>query len=270
MTATLHNDRRSRRRALVPALVASAAVLGGGMIAVAAPAAAATAHVRGHLGSTWQSRVTKQVHVSGVAYDASAPHKSVTVTVYVNGHAHQNLKANRASASWDRQNHLHGRHAFSAVLRGPANAKKVTLVVHHTGRASHGVQTDSSRPRHITPTGEKIVAVAKRYVGSDYVYGADGPNSFDCSGYSKFVYKKAKAGNLPHNSQAQRHAKHMHKISRSKARPGDLVFYLSGGSAYHVAIYAGHGKQYSATDPKQGVRHQRISSSNVVFGSNWH
>jgi cell wall-associated NlpC family hydrolase len=270
MTETLPNDRRRRRRALVPALVASAAVLGGGTVAAAAPAAAAPSHVRGHLGSTWQSRVTKQVHVSGVAYDASAPHKSVTVTVYVNGHAHQNLKANRTSPRYDRRHHLRGRHAFSAVLRSPARATKVTLVVHHAGGTSRGVRTDTSQPRHLTPTGEKIVSVAKRYVGSRYVYGADGPTSFDCSGYSKFVYKRAKAGNLPHNSQAQRHAKHMHKIARSKARPGDLVFYLSGGSAYHVAIYAGHGKQYSATDPRQGVRHQPISSANVVFGSNWH
>jgi cell wall-associated NlpC family hydrolase len=269
MTAELPNKWQQRRRAL-PALVASAAVLGAGMITMAAPATAAAPHVRGHLGSTWQSRVTKQVHVTGVAYDASAPRKSVTVTVYVNGHAHQNLKANDSSTSWDRQNHLHGRHAFSAVLDGPAKATKVTLVVHHAGRANRGVQTDSARPRQITPTGEKIVSVAKRYVGSDYVYGADGPHAFDCSGYSKFVYKRAKAGNLPHNSQAQRHARHMHQIARSSARPGDLVFYLSGGSAYHVAIYAGHGKQYSATDPRQGVRHQKISSSHVVFGTNWH
>ena len=270
MTEVLPNKRQLRRRVLLPALVASAAVLGGSMIVTAAPAAAATKPVRGHFGSAWQSRVTKQIHIKGMAYDAGAPKKSVTVTVYVNGHAHQNLTANRSSASWDRANQVHGRHAFSAVLDGPAKAREVTLVVHRAGRANRGTQTDSARPRQITPTGEKIVSVAKRYVGANYVYGADGPRSFDCSGYSKFVYQKAKAGNLPHNSQAQRHAKHMHLIARSKARPGDLVFYLSGGSAYHVAIYAGHGQQYSATDPAQGVRHQKISSSNVVFGSNWH
>ena len=62
----------------------------------------------------------------------------------------------------------------------------------------------------------------------------------------------------------------MRHISRKSAQPGDLVFYLSGGSAYHVAIYAGHGMQYSATDPQQGVTHSKVYSHNVVFGTDWH
>ncbi len=45
---------------------------------------------------------------------------------------------------------------------------------------------------------------------------------------------------------------------------------MSGGSAYHVAIYAGHGYQYSATDPQQGVEYDRIRPAMSVFGTDWH
>jgi cell wall-associated NlpC family hydrolase len=62
----------------------------------------------------------------------------------------------------------------------------------------------------------------------------------------------------------------MHAIKRSKALPGDLVFYLGGGGAYHVAIYAGHGKQVSAADPAEGIKYQRIWGRNVQFRTNWH
>ena len=62
----------------------------------------------------------------------------------------------------------------------------------------------------------------------------------------------------------------MHQISRDSARPGDLIFYLSGGSAYHVAIYAGNGKQYAATVPGEKIQYQSIWSSAIEFRTDWH
>jgi cell wall-associated NlpC family hydrolase len=120
--------------------------------------------------------------------------------------------------------------------------------------------------------GARIVHVAKRYVGkAHYRWGGASPRrGFDCSGYVMYAYRKAHVARLPHNAQAQRHARHMHRISRRSARPGDLVFYLSGGRAYHVAIYAGHGRQYSAASPRYGIRYQRIWSRHVEFRTDWH
>jgi cell wall-associated NlpC family hydrolase len=120
--------------------------------------------------------------------------------------------------------------------------------------------------------GTRIVQIAKRYVHhARYVYGGASPRrGFDCSGYVKYVYKKAHVARLPHNAQAQRHARHMHQVSRRHARPGDLVFYLSGHHAYHVAIYAGHGRQYSAATPRDGIRYQKIWSRHVEFRTDWH
>ena len=126
-------------------------------------------------------------------------------------------------------------------------------------------------PAHRTP-GQRIVAIAKRYVGkARYRAGGNSPkHGFDCSGYTQYAYTRAGVAQLPHSAQAQRHAKHMHRIAPSHARPGDLVFYLSGARAYHVAIYAGHHMQYSAATPRDGIRHQRIWSSHVEYRTDWH
>ena len=138
-----------------------------------------------------------------------------------------------------------------------------------------GLQTAAGRHRlfhtwALSP-GKRVVRVARRHVGERYRYGGTSPRTgFDCSGYTMYSYRHGRTAVLPHNAEAQRHARGMRSISRRSARPGDLVFYMSGGSAYHVSVYAGHGYQYSATDPRQGVRYQPISSRNVRFGTDWH
>lgn len=120
--------------------------------------------------------------------------------------------------------------------------------------------------------GARIVAIAKRYVGhARYVEGGASPrHGFDCSGYTMYAYAKAKVRRLPHNAEAQRRLHGMRRIARAKARPGDLIFYLSGGYAYHVAIYAGHGMQYAAATPRDGIRYQHIWSRHVEFRTTWH
>lgn len=278
MTETLPSRWRSgriaRRAAVctVPAALAVAGTVGGVAVASAAPANAATRPAQGRYGSVWQDTVTHKVHVTGFAYDHTAGqrNKPVHVALYVNGNYKRSLVANGRSYDYDKAHHIHGHHGFSAVFGASKNAKRVALVVHTVGGKHGSAVTDTAPVRKRTTDGARIVHVARKYVGSRYSYGADGPHAFDCSGYSKFVFHKAGVAKLPHNSQAQRDAKHMHAISRSHARPGDLVFYLSGNEAYHVSIYAGHGMQYSATNPRRGVEHSKISSRHVVFKTDWH
>ncbi|HEY2298758.1 MAG TPA: NlpC/P60 family protein [Jatrophihabitans sp.] len=124
---------------------------------------------------------------------------------------------------------------------------------------------------HADSPGARAVRVAKRYVGGRYAEGGASPRGgFDCSGYTMYVYRQGRVSSLPHNAEAQRHVRYMHHESRAAARPGDLVFYLSGRSAYHVAVYAGHGYQYAAATPADGVRYQRIWSRDVEFRTDWH
>jgi cell wall-associated NlpC family hydrolase len=86
-------------------------------------------------------------------------------------------------------------------------------------------------------------------VGKAYVYGAAGPNAFDCSGLMMMAW--AQAGiSLPHSSSAQygmgRH------VSSNDLQPGDLVFYYSPIS--HVAMYIGNGLIVEAANPGAGIR----------------
>jgi peptidoglycan DL-endopeptidase CwlO len=95
-----------------------------------------------------------------------------------------------------------------------------------------------------------IVAYARAQVGKRYVHGADGPNSFDCSGFTKRAYERAGV-RLPHSSGAQ--AARARTISRSQARAGDLV--VGPG---HVGIYMGGGMMIDAGNPGTGVVYRRV------------
>lgn len=108
----------------------------------------------------------------------------------------------------------------------------------------------------------KIIAEAKKHKGKKYKRGGSGPKSFDCSGFTKYVFKKAVGKNLPHKANSQQ--KYGKKIAKSKAKPGDLIFFRSGSYAYHVGIYAGGGYMYDSPKPGKTVGKHKIWTRNYV------
>ncbi|OIJ68798.1 NlpC/P60 family protein [Streptomyces mangrovisoli] len=97
------------------------------------------------------------------------------------------------------------------------------------------------------------LAAARSALGRPYVWGANGPGGFDCSGLMQWSY--AHAGiHLPRTSQEQRYAGR--QIPLSEARPGDLVVYRSDAS--HVAMYVGHGQVIHAPYPGAPVRYDPV------------
>ncbi len=106
-------------------------------------------------------------------------------------------------------------------------------------------------PANIPATGRGAAAVrfALAQVGDAYVYGAAGPNAWDCSGLTMVAWGQAGVG-LPHSSSAQFGSGP--RIPASALRPGDLVFYYSPIS--HVGIYIGNGMIVHAANPGSGVR----------------
>jgi cell wall-associated NlpC family hydrolase len=112
--------------------------------------------------------------------------------------------------------------------------------------------------------GYRIVAAARAQRGKPYRYGARGPSAFDCSGLTGYAYRVAGV-RLPRTaSQQYRLAR---PVARSAARAGDLVFWVSGGHAYHVGVYAGGGKVWHAPKAGDRVRLASIwSRSQVRFG----
>lgn len=115
----------------------------------------------------------------------------------------------------------------------------------------------------VTPAA-RVLAYAASLRGRPYRYGASGPSSFDCSGYTRFVFAHSVGRDLIHSSASQ--YAHSLKIAKSAIRPGDLVFYTSGGRVYHVGIYAGAGLIWDAPHTGQTVRLEHISTSSWVAG----
>ena len=104
--------------------------------------------------------------------------------------------------------------------------------------------------------GSNIANFAKSLVGKPYVYGSTGPNSFDCSGFVVYVYKKFGI-NLPRTSQAQAYVGK--RISKSELQPGDLVFSNTYSSLYHVGVYIGNGQFVHAANSSTGVTISNIN-----------
>lgn len=94
--------------------------------------------------------------------------------------------------------------------------------------------------------GRQAVSIASTKRGTPYRWGATGPRSFDCSGFTSWTYKRL-GKRLPRTAHQQYRASI--KISKRSARPGDLVFY-GGQRKYHVGIYAGNGRMWNA--PRSG------------------
>jgi cell wall-associated NlpC family hydrolase len=119
------------------------------------------------------------------------------------------------------------REAEQARRERASRARKPSVGVTYTGTAS----------------GRARIAVAEAYrqLGKPYRWGAAGPNSFDCSGLTMWVWGKAGVS-LPHSSRAQ--IGYGTRVSKSQLLPGDLVFF--GSPIHHVGIYVGNGRYIAA------------------------
>jgi hypothetical protein len=94
---------------------------------------------------------------------------------------------------------------------------------------------------------DDLLAAGRGELGKPYVYGTEGPSTFDCSGLMQWLF--AHVGiSLPRTSQEQQAAATPVKVPL----PGDLVFY--GRPAHHVGLYIGAGKMINAPDVNQRVR----------------
>lgn len=104
-----------------------------------------------------------------------------------------------------------------------------------------------------------IVKYGEGFLGSPYVFGTAGPDEFDCSGFTQYVYANTAGIFLPHSAAAQ--SREGTAVSISNMKPGDLVFFSTNGSGNvsHVGIYIG-GDQFIAAN-NDGVSIQNLFSS---------
>ncbi|MGW3628362.1 NlpC/P60 family protein, partial [Streptomyces sp. NPDC000880] len=112
-----------------------------------------------------------------------------------------------------------------------------------------------------TPTreGGRALEYAVEQIGKPYVWGAEGPQSYDCSGLTSRAWAQA-GREIPRTSQEQ--WAELPKVSLRSLRPGDLVIYFP--KATHVAIYLGDGKVVQAPRPGTKVKVSPISANPLL------
>lgn len=112
-------------------------------------------------------------------------------------------------------------------------------VENQNSRSSNTRMMNSSVPnRGVNSSSSQVVNYAYNFLGKPYVYGANGPNAFDCSGFTTYVYRHFGVS-LPRTSSSQFGAGYA--VSRNNLAPGDLVFFNTVGYLGHVGLYIGGG-----------------------------
>ncbi|MFI8945740.1 NlpC/P60 family protein [Streptomyces sp. NPDC053750] len=177
----------------------------------------------------------------------------------------RDLAQDRAEAAGKLTELEKGRKAVAAhkrtVERKLATARKLLDALPDGQRAayergSRSGRTDLMALGTATPASDRAaaaVAAARSALGKPYVWGANGPSGFDCSGLTQWAYAQAGVG-LPRTSQAQSGAGR--RVSLAEARPGDLVAYRDDAS--HIGMYAGNGQVIHAPYPGAPVRYDPV------------
>ncbi|MYT80534.1 Cell wall-associated hydrolase, NlpC family [Streptomyces sp. MnatMP-M77] len=119
-----------------------------------------------------------------------------------------------------------------------------------SGSSDSGSSASAPSSSNVSGSAASIVAFAKAQVGDAYVSGGTGPNAWDCSGLTQAAYRTAGI-DLPRVSQSQ--STFGTQVSLDNLQPGDILYWGSAGSAYHVAIYIGGGEFVGAQNSSTGT-----------------
>ena len=157
-----------------------------------------------------------------------------------------------------------GSFAFGAAVGavgGQVRHRRAGLDQRRRDRLALGFYSATELPLVPGSAAAVAIQVALSKVGSTYVAGGSGPNTFDCSGLTAFSYAAAGVM-LPHSSRAQ--STLGRRVERNELQPGDLVFYYSPIS--HVALYIGNGMIVHARTYGQPVSVTSVDQSGYRFG----
>ena len=107
----------------------------------------------------------------------------------------------------------------------------------------------------------KVIELAKTKLGCPYNWGAEGPDSFDCSGFTYYIYKNVLGITLPRTSKTQ--STYGTYVSKENLQPGDLVFFDNnyGSNINHVGIYIGNNEMIHSPRSGDVVKIQKIDTN---------
>ncbi|HBG2020397.1 C40 family peptidase [Clostridioides difficile] len=132
------------------------------------------------------------------------------------------------------------------------NLKDTTYQVQNNNNANTSTNNSSKT--------DKLINLAKSKLGCKYVYGATGPNTFDCSGFTQWCYKQIGI-KIPRTVATQSKAGSAVDLKdRSKWKAGDLLCRVGGGSSNHVMMYIGNGQMIHSPQTGDVVKIQSVDS----------
>lgn len=121
---------------------------------------------------------------------------------------------------------------------------------------------------------QKFINTAVAQTGKPYVFGAEGPRAFDCSGLIHYALKQAGVADSRTTAAGYQARFAGSRVSRSQLKPGDLLFIhypntrgIPAGKASHIEIYLGNGRSMGTDNPREGARTEPVDWAHVVNAS---
>ena len=229
--------------------------------AAASSAAASTAAANAAVASA--NATASQAAASEAAASQAAASQAAASQAAASQAAASQAAASQAAASQAAASQA----AANAAQQAPANQANVTTTQVNanqpqlqTATATPAVNTSNQTAAVSASRQAKIqavIAIAEQQVGKPYVWGGKGPNSFDCSGLMYYAFLNGAGVNIggwtvPQESSGT-------QVSLSALQPGDLLFWGSHGSTYHVALYIGGGTMIQAPQPGENVKYTALA-----------
>lgn len=264
-TALIPSHRKPRRNASTSAL--RAGVAGGVLSTIAVAGAAGPANAEPVTQTIEMPTITAGLSTT-VAASAEATQQ---VALDLETQAHEEAAATTAAkdakkakaeavrkAEAKKKAEAAAKAKAEAAERASRAAARTTLQTTTTSTSSSGstAATTTSYSSNATGSAASIVSFAQAQVGDAYVSGGTGPNSWDCSGLVQAAFRTVGV-ELPRVSQSQSTAGT--QVSLSNLQPGDILYWGSAGSAYHVGIYVGGGQFVGAQNSSTGVVQRPLS-----------
>jgi cell wall-associated NlpC family hydrolase len=262
-----HTSHRRRRSSVGTGTATAALSLGlclcAGQLLSMSAASAATPVVKAAAVAKVQPKLTENFSTRNLAWGSKV---RITAKV-INPKTHKvvtsgtvRLQAWRSGHWTTYKNASVSKRGYAVMYAAPSSS--LNFRTEFLGNSGYTSRVGSSALVRVHADGSKVLSEAKKHVGALYKFAAAGPSRFDCSGFTKYVYKKAAGKSLPHKANSQQH--YGSAVSHGSKRVGDLIIFRSGSYGYHAAIYAGNGYMYDSPHTGARVGKHKIYGSNYV------
>ena len=211
--------------------------------------------------STNTASSTSTTASSQAPKDKKTATKAKSTTINTSSNSNTSTSANTQSQS-TASNSSASTTTNTNTAASNANTTSSTNTAASSSQAVSQAPTASTATTTASASASAITSYALTFLGVPYVWGGTTPSGFDCSGLVQYVYSHFGI-NLGRTTYTQQYAGT--KISVASAQAGDLYFWGSYGSAYHVAIALGGGQYVMAPAPGQNVMTGSVSSYTPSF-----